>query len=95
MAEPIDIEIFGKTYQVRGQKDPEYTQRLAAYVDEQMRAVAERTPPSASPLQIAVLTLLHVANELFEAGEGKHFSEEALRERAEAMLGILETSLGS
>lgn len=95
MAEPVEIEIFGKTYQVRGQKDPEYTQRLAAYVDEQMREVAERTPPSASPLQIAVLTLLHVANELFEAGEGQHVSEDALRERAEAMIGVLESSLGS
>lgn len=94
MTEPFEIEIFGKTYQVRGEKGAEYTRDLASFVDEKMHSVAERTPPSASPLQVAVLTLLHVANELFEAKEGLEESEAAVREKAEAFISLLDSSLG-
>ncbi len=92
MTEPIDIEIFGRTYQVRGEKDADYTRKLAEYVDEQMRSLADRSPPSASPLQIAILTLLHVANEMFEAKEGLEQSETVLREKAEAFIHLLDSS---
>jgi cell division protein ZapA (FtsZ GTPase activity inhibitor) len=94
MTEATDIEIFGRTYQVKGQKDPEYTLKLAAYVDAQMRSVADRSPPSASPLQVAVLTLLHVANEFFEARDGQEQSEAAVKEKAEALIYLLDSSLG-
>lgn len=94
MTEPIEIEIFGRTYQVKAQKDDDYTRKLAAYVDSKMRAVAESSPPSASPLQVAVLTLLHVANEVFEAKEGQELSEAAVKDKAEAFIHLLEKTLG-
>jgi cell division protein ZapA len=94
MTEPIEIEIFGKAYQVRGEKDSEYTHKLASYVDEKMHSIAEKTPPSASPLQIAVLALLHMANELFEAKEDLEQSEAAVREKAEVFISLLDSSLG-
>ncbi len=94
MTEPIEIEIFGKTYQVKGEKGTEHTRNVAAYVDEKMRAVADRTPPSASPLQVAVLTLLHVANELFETKEGLEEREAVVREKAESFISLLDSSLG-
>lgn len=96
MTQPVDIEIFGRTYQVKGEKDATYTRQLAAYVDEQMRAVAKRSPPSASPVQIAVLTLLHIAHELHEARDEQetHPSATAIEEKAEALIELLDASLG-
>jgi cell division protein ZapA (FtsZ GTPase activity inhibitor) len=96
VTEPIDIEIFGRTYQVKGEKDTAYTRRLAAYVDEQMRAVAKRTPPSASPVQIAVLTLLHISHELFEAQDEQEAQPiaAAIEAKAEALIELLDASLG-
>lgn len=93
MTQPVDLEIFGRTYQIKGEKDAAYTRRLAAYVDEQMRAVAERSPPSASPVQIAVLTLLHIAHELFEATENMEQNEAAILHKSEELLALLDASL--
>lgn len=94
MTQPVDIEIFGRTYQVKGDKDDEYTRQLASYVDEQMRAVADRAPPSVSPLQIAVFSLLHVADELFDARDVlEQQSDEAIQQKAEALIELLDASL--
>lgn len=95
MTQPVDIEIFGRTYQVKGDKDAAYTRQLAAYVDEQMRAVAERSPASASPLQVAVLTLLQISNELFETQDDLETqpSATAIEEKAEALIELLDASL--
>lgn len=93
MAQPIEIEIFGRTYQVRAGKDPEYTRKLAQFVDEQMRRVAEHAPPASSPVHVAVLTLLHVANELFDARGEADESESSLEEKARELVELLETTL--
>ncbi len=94
MSEPVEIEIFGRVFQVKGEKDAQYTRKLASYVDEQMRSIAKRSPPSTSPLQVAILTLLHMANELFEATEGRAEREAAVERKAQTFLERLEASLG-
>jgi cell division protein ZapA (FtsZ GTPase activity inhibitor) len=91
MTEVVDIEIFGKTYQVRSDKGPDYARQLAAFVDEKMRSVAERCPPSATPLQVAVLTLLNLAEELHQA-KGPAESEE-LEKKAQELIALIEASL--
>lgn len=93
MTKPVDIEIFGRTYQVKGEKDAAYTRQLAAYVDEQMRAVAERSPASASPLQVAVLTLLQISNELFEAQDDLEQSSTTIQNKSEELMELLDASL--
>ncbi|MDA2915564.1 cell division protein ZapA [Nitrospinae bacterium AH_259_B05_G02_I21] len=93
MTQPIDIEIFGRTYKVKGEKDAAYTRQLAAYVDEQMRAVAERSPSSASPLQIAVLTLLQISNELFETQDDLEQSSTTIQNKSEELMELLDASL--
>ncbi len=37
-----DVEIFGSTYHVRGDKDPELLQELAGMVDGKMREIAQQ-----------------------------------------------------
>lgn len=93
MTQPVDIEIFGRTYKVKGEKDAAHTRQLAAYVDEQMRAVAERSPSSASPLQVAVLTLLQISNELFETKDDLEQSSSTIQNKSEELLELLDASL--
>ncbi|MEE8209655.1 MAG: cell division protein ZapA [bacterium] len=93
MTEPVDIEIFGRTYKVKGEKDAAYTRQLAAYVDEQMRAVAERSPSSASPLQVAVLTLMQISNELLETQDDLEQSSTTIQNKSEELLELLDASL--
>ena len=57
----VRVEIFDQTYNLRG-SDPEYIQKLADYVDEKMRVVAEQTA-TVDSLRLAVLAALNIADE--------------------------------
>ena len=60
----VHVEIFGQAYAVRGGDDPGYVEKLAAYVDEQMKEVS-RTSGAVDSLRIAVLAALNIADERF------------------------------
>ncbi len=62
----IPVEIHGQRYPIRSGLDPAYVARLAAYVDEKMRAAADSTPTGDS-LRLAVLAALNIADELFRS----------------------------
>jgi cell division protein ZapA len=58
----VHVEIFGQAYAVRGGDEPGYVEKLAAYVDEQMKEVA-RSSGAVDSLRIAVLAALNIADE--------------------------------
>ncbi len=60
----VHVEIFGQDYAVRGGDDPGYVEKLASYVDEQMKEVS-RTSGAVDSLRIAVLAALNIAAERF------------------------------
>ncbi len=37
----VKVQIFGQIYTIRGELDERYVQKLAAYVDEKMSAIAD------------------------------------------------------
>ena len=57
----VRVEIFDQSYNLRG-SDPDYIHKLADYVDEKMRVVAEQTA-TVDSLRLAVLAALNVADE--------------------------------
>jgi cell division protein ZapA len=56
------VEIFGQTYSVRGEGDPDYLTELARFVDSRMRDVAAQVV-TVDPLKIAILAALNIADE--------------------------------
>ena len=56
------VEIFGQTYNVRGDGDPDYLMELARLVDSRMREVAGQVA-TVDPLKIAILAALNLADE--------------------------------
>lgn len=56
------VEIFGQTYNVRGNGDPDYLAELARFVDNRMREVAAQVA-TVDPLKIAILAALNIADE--------------------------------
>ena len=56
------VEIFGQTYNVRGEGDPNYLTELARLVDSRMRDVAAEVA-TVDPLKIAILAALNIADE--------------------------------
>ena len=77
----ISVEIHGHRYPIRSSLDQEYVTRLAAYVDEKMRAAAD-SAPTGDLLRVAVLTALNVADELFRCRDSSLARNGELAERA-------------
>ena len=60
--ESTTVEIFGSTYSVRGEGDPDYLLELARFVDSRMRDVAAKVS-TVDPMKIAILAALNIADE--------------------------------
>ena len=56
------VEIFGQSYNVRGEGDPDYLTELARFVDSRMREVAAQVS-TVDPVKIAILAALNIADE--------------------------------
>ena len=58
----IQVEIFGQSYNLRGEGEVGYIQDLATYVDRRMREVADATS-TVDSLKVAILAALNIADE--------------------------------
>jgi cell division protein ZapA len=92
MSVPVKVQIFGQTYAIRGELDEAYVQRLAAYVDEKMRSIADATA-TVDTQKAAVLAALAIADELHSAQKERGDREDLLREQAERCLTLVERAL--
>jgi cell division protein ZapA len=88
----IPVDIQGQRYPIRTALEPEYVARLAAYVDEKMRAAAE-TAPTGDSLRLAVLSALNIADELFRCRDMSHARAGQFAERAEELERLLDRVL--
>lgn len=61
----VQVEIFGQSYSVKAGEDPSYVERLAAFVDEQMKDVS-RASGAVDSVRIAVLAALNLADECWQ-----------------------------
>lgn len=87
-----EVEIFGHTYHVRGDKDPELFQELAGLVDEKMREIAQQVS-TVDTGKIAILAALNIADELLQCrkqqeGERVEIQDKVTR-LAERLEGVL------
>ena len=58
----VQVEIYGQSYNLRGEGEVGYIQDLAAYVDGKMREVADATA-TVDSLKVAILAALNIADE--------------------------------
>ena len=58
----VQVEIYGQSYNLRGEGESAYIQDLASYVDRRMREVAEATA-TVDSLKVAILAALNIADE--------------------------------
>ena len=56
------VDIYGQSYNLRGQGEPTYIQDLAAYVDDKMNQIAKSTT-TVDSLKVAILAALNIADE--------------------------------
>jgi cell division protein ZapA len=94
----VSVDIYDQVYHLRG-TDPEHIERLAALVDEKMRAVASHGS-TVDSLRVAVLASLNIADELirlrsrYETLAGSMGqTETSMRSRAGTLAGMLDEVL--
>ena len=77
----VTVEILGQRYPVRSSLvDPGYVSDLATYVDEKMRAAADKSPAGDS-LKVAVLAALNIADEYFRCRDADRSATDDVRKR--------------
>ncbi len=92
MSNRVKVEIYGQSYTLSGDLDETYVQKLARYVDQKMAAAAEATQ-TVDTARVAVLAAMAIADELHSREQETGHRDDALRERAQQCLTILERAL--
>lgn len=88
----MKVEIFDQTYNVQAEGEENHLRRVASFVDEKMRTVAESTRQVDST-RVAVLTALNMADELFALRARLEEIEGPLRHRVQRCVRLTEKVL--
>ena len=92
MTKTIDVEIYGQRYTIRGDADDAYIRRLAHFVDDQMKRLADGMK-TATPSKLAVLTAINLTHQLFEAEKKRAQGEADIERRMETLMESIEEQM--
>ena len=87
------VEIFGQTYNVRGDGDPDYLAELAQFVDTRMREVAAQVA-TVDAMKIAILAALNIADEFSRYRKQREDAAGIWIERTEELSNRLGSVIG-
>lgn len=88
-----EVEIFGQTYNVRGEGDPDYLAELARFVDSRMRDVAA-TVATVDATKIAILAALNIADEFSRYRKQRESAAGTWIEKTEELSNRLSRIIG-
>lgn len=88
----VQVEIFGQSYNLKGDADPKYINELSDYVDQKMREVSSATPTVES-LKIAILAALNIADETRRQTDERDIREKEVNKKLESLLEGLSRCL--
>ena len=75
MSKSVPLKIQGKVYQVKTDQDPAQLQMFADFVNKKMKEISDATSIH-STLDLAILTLLNMAQDLCESEKSRENLEE-------------------
>ncbi len=84
-----EVEIFGSRYTLKGDADPEYVRQIARFVDDKMRALARKSPPSSGVHRLAVLAAFNIADELFKLKRRQEDVDDMIRKKTGDLFEML------
>ena len=87
------VEIFGQSYNVRGEGDPDYLTELARFVDSRMREVAAQVS-TVDPVKIAILAALNIADEFSRYRKERESAKGVWAEKTEELSNRLTDIVG-
>ena len=88
----VPVEIYGQTYNLRGEGDTSYITDLAAFVDRKMREVSDSTA-TVDSLKVAILAALNIADEHFQIRGAREEDHRGTTQRLQRMVEMLDRNL--
>ena len=88
----VPVEIYGQTYNLRGEGDTSYINDLAAFVDRKMREVSDNTA-TVDSLKVAILAALNIADEHFQAKDAHQERDRNATQRLQRLVELLDRAL--
>ncbi len=86
----VEVEIFGQTFRVAaGDATSAYIQRLAGYVDERMRTIAQ-TAKTMPLTRVAVLTALNIADDLIKLQDRSEHASHLLNTKTARLIALVQ-----
>jgi cell division protein ZapA (FtsZ GTPase activity inhibitor) len=92
MKRKVDVTLLGHRFTVRSEKEEAYVHALAGFVSKRVEEV-RRQMRNCTPHEAALLTALHLADELFEQAERNSSTRAEVRRRTESLIEKLTTAL--
>ncbi|MEA1996055.1 MAG: cell division protein ZapA [Gemmatimonadota bacterium] len=84
------VTILGETYNIR-HSDPEYTQRVAEYVNRLMHSIKKSGLQDAR--KIAILAAMSITDDLFQSREAYEKKCDELERKCNSLIDLIESSL--
>ncbi len=89
----MEVQIFGQTFTINSEDDEHYVRKVAAFVDQRMRQIAESAKGTV-PLRVAIMAALSIADELAKSSQQESSQPETeLIQEAELISSRLLESL--
>jgi len=88
----IPVEIYGQTYNLRGDGNSSYLTDLAAFVDRKMREVSDHTA-TVDSLRVAILAALNIADEHFQLRTAEEENHRIVSGRLGRLVEMLDRDL--
>lgn len=90
MKTPINVQIGGQRFALRGDQDERMMREMASYVDGRMKELQKQTR-TADTQSLAVLAALQITEELFKERRAREDLKKRIRERSNALLQLVES----
>jgi cell division protein ZapA len=88
----VTVNIYGEDYPIRGDANSDYILKVATYLDNKMREVADRNA-NKSPTKVAILAALNITDELFRARQDTSREIQSLEEKTQTIIEWLDSKL--
>jgi cell division protein ZapA len=85
----VEVNILGQKYTVRGDANEEHIQKLAAFVDAELKEVYSNAP-NITPLKAAILASLNIADRLHKLQNMQEDIAKNIEEQTNALSGLFD-----
>jgi cell division protein ZapA len=92
MKKSVSLKIYGKVYQVKTDQDPAKLNLLADFVEKKMKEISDSTTVQ-STMDVAILTLLNMAKDLYDSETSREELEKNVEEMANRSLEKIQNEI--